>query len=523
MPNSPNPFAVAAIAAKTPVGSPLNSAGWEKVPLALRESAQFSATIERLRMLQRIQLRVQTAVAMLRREGEGIGGGPGAYQTKEKFVAELQKIAREEGLDPRNFGEIEKIGGLQDVTSIKRLGLIWDIQIEKAQEFAKWKMEQDPDVLNAFPAQELIRVSDRKKKRDWLRRWADAGGRLHGGRMIALKTDRIWIKLNRFGVPWPPFDYSSGMGLRDVSRREAIALKLIKPDERLKPIEQNFNQDLEASVKDLSPKMQSALKRAFGDQVEISEDGMARWKPSSEPPPVPLPPLVPRPPLLFPGAAATEEIAAPAAVEAVSATTLPPGATLVSNATRLELATKKEALRMKEVLSAIDAIHGDGPLQPIPINNKISRGALGTYFRREAAGKSVAVNIGVRRNIGASGELTLAHEIGHWLDHIGIESEGVFASESAPELDGLMSAIRGSDAIKKISADPNMFFKYKNYLLRGREMFARAYSQFVAEESGRQTMLDALQAKSERQWESEDFAPIREEFRKLFRSLGWMN
>jgi hypothetical protein len=178
---------------------------------------------------------------------------------------------------------------------------------------------------------------------------------------------------------------------------------------------------------------------------------------------------------------------------------------------------------MKEVLGAIDAIHGDGPLQPIPINNAVQRGSLGSYYRHNVGGQSVAFQISVRRNLGNEGELAFAHEIGHWIDHIGIESEGLYASENSPALYDLMRAIRGSGAIKKVNAAPEISIKYRNYLTSGREMFARAYSQFIAEESARPSMLDSLKQWSGReQWESDDFAPIRDEFRKLFRSLGWM-
>jgi hypothetical protein len=275
MPTS-NPIAVAKIKSLTPVGSPLNSAGWEKVQFGLRDSSFFSSKVETFRLLQVAADRLKTAIEILRRPGEGRDGGEGAFQTREKFVAELQKIAREEGLDPRNFGEGAKLNGLEDITSVRRLNLIFDIQTENAQEFAKWKMDQDPDVLNAYPAQEFIRVSARLHPRtDWKARWIEAGGR--AGRMVALKTDPVWISLSRFGKPWPPFDYGSGMGLRDISRREAIALGIIKKDAKLKPVDKPFTEKMQADVSGLSEKMQSALRRSFGDQVEIV-NGVAKWK-----------------------------------------------------------------------------------------------------------------------------------------------------------------------------------------------------------------------------------------------------
>jgi hypothetical protein len=499
MPSVPNPVAVAKIKAQAPIASPLNTAGWSNAPIALRDSAFFSAKVERFRLLQRMQDRLTTAVSALRRE-------EGAYQTKEKFVAEMQKIAREEGLDPRNFGEVGKLGGLQDVTSLRRLNLIYDTKTEQAQEFAKWKMDQDPDVLNAFPAQEFIRVSKRKHPRsDWLRRWKAAGGKLYRGRMIALKTDPVWQKLSRFGTPWPPFDFGSGMGLRDISRRDAIKLGVMKEGERIEPIEQDFNQELQASVKDLNPKMQSALKRAFGDQVEI-KDGVAKWIRKAAPPrPLP-PPIVPRP------APAPAEPAAPAAPSTAIGTA-------VSKAARIEVATRKQALAMKQTMDVIDKVHGDGPLTPIPINNRIMRGSDGTYYSKTEEG--AAVSIGVRK--GSDGaELSFVHEVGHWLDHIGIKSASKFASRSAPELEGFRQAIQNSAAYKEIVTSTRWGRKFRDYLLEPHELFARAYSQFITEESGSAALRSILDRRANTHWTTQDFAPIRAELRKLFVSLGWM-
>lgn len=274
-----NPLAVEKIRAKTPVGSPLNSAEWGDLPIELRERAQFSSEIEKLRFLQRVQDRVSQAVEMIRRPGEGVDGGDGAFQTREKFIAELQQIAREEGLDPRGRPGLEdRAGTLRDPTSERRLRLIYDQQIESAQEYARWKAEQDPDVLDAYPAQEFIRVESRKVPRtDWAQRWTEAGGTPIGDRMVALKNDPVWAKLSRFGTPYPPFDFGSGMGLRDVSRKEAEQLGLIAPGERPVPVERKFNADLAASVKDLKPEWINHLLDTFGDQIAI-EDGVAKWR-----------------------------------------------------------------------------------------------------------------------------------------------------------------------------------------------------------------------------------------------------
>lgn len=277
MPAEANILASAKLAEKAIVGSVLNSAEWSQVPIALRERAFFSATVEKLRLLQRMQDRVQTAADMLRRPGMGTDGGDGAFQTREKFIAEMQQLARDEGLDPRGLGNSAAYGTIRDITSERRLKLIWDTQTQSAQEFARWKAEQDSDVLDAYPAQELVRVETRLHPRhDWSERFDEAGGTLRDGRMVALKNDPVWTKISRFGTPWPPFDYGSGMGLRDVSREDAEALGLLSPGERVQPMEKDFNSGVAASVADLSPKYRELLKATFGNQIHVTGDAV-QW------------------------------------------------------------------------------------------------------------------------------------------------------------------------------------------------------------------------------------------------------
>jgi hypothetical protein len=136
---------------------------------------------------------------------------------------------------------------------------------------------QKKTILNAFPAQELVRVAYRIQPRDWETRWGDAGGEFHEGRMVALKTDDIWTRISRFGTPWPPFDFNSGMGLKEIDREEAIRLELMTDEEDLEPIDQEFNDGLEASVRDLQPEFKEALKTIFGDQIDLDGD-VAKWR-----------------------------------------------------------------------------------------------------------------------------------------------------------------------------------------------------------------------------------------------------
>ena len=248
--------------AKSIVASKLRTAEWAKVPLELRDRALFSAGVEHVRFLSTAQQKLKDAIGLQR---EKVKRGE-AIVDRSSIIGDMRKLALGEGLSDRT-------GGLTDVGSQTRLGLIYDMQLRMAQGFAQRKMDLDPDVLDAFPAQELVREEDRKMPRDWTARWQAAGGELVDGRMVALKTDPVWTKISRFGTPYPPFDFGSGMGLNDISRDEAEQLGLIAPGEAVPPEDVSFNDQLEASVEGLDTKF---LTESFGDQVQI-KDGKARW------------------------------------------------------------------------------------------------------------------------------------------------------------------------------------------------------------------------------------------------------
>jgi hypothetical protein len=157
----------------------------------------------------------------------------------------------------------EHAGGLQDFSSPARTDLQLRMNVEQARNYGHWKQGQDADILDAFPAQEFLRVESREKERDdWHERWLRAGGPRTGAwpRMIALKNDPCWSALSRFGTPWPPFDFSSGMGVEDVSRREAEGLGLITRDEIPKPQDMGFNEDLAATPATQSQVLRAALE-----------------------------------------------------------------------------------------------------------------------------------------------------------------------------------------------------------------------------------------------------------------------
>jgi hypothetical protein len=251
----PFPEAVQRLDRKTPVGALLRSAQWAEVPLAIREKAFFSATIHQLHILQDMQDKL--------REATTLGDGTDPFMDRGRFVKEMKETMAAGGLDT---GE----RGLTNPASTRRLRLIYDFQMEDAAEYGRHKVGQSPELLDAFPAQELVRIESRKDRRDWRARWQDAGGQTHGGRMIARKNDPVWRAISRFGRPWPPFDFGSGMGVADVERDEAERLGVIQSGEQPEPEDKPFNEDVKQSVRGLSQDKVDLLERLFSGAINIA-------------------------------------------------------------------------------------------------------------------------------------------------------------------------------------------------------------------------------------------------------------
>lgn len=251
----PIPFAEAIASRKAKKILPTTAGSSELAELApeIRERAMFSARTANAGYLAKMDrlLTEMTSPATRAARGESaIDAGTFRLQMRE----ELAKL----GYQP----EEGKAGGLQDLGSDRRLNLIIKMQTESAYGYGQHVQGQDPDLLDLWPCQELIRVESRKNEREWHTRWTAAGGR--SGRMIARKDDPIWSTISRFGTPYPPFDYMSGMGLRDVRRSEAEKLGVIKRSDIIQPDETRLTDNVEAAMpKGISSGLATALKQVF--------------------------------------------------------------------------------------------------------------------------------------------------------------------------------------------------------------------------------------------------------------------
>ncbi len=276
---SPWDAAVSRFSDKSVVGSHLRTAEWaNEMPLALRDGAFFSAGVSKVRTLEAMRSRMVQALsqerdAMIMERG---GERQGRLMNRQRFVAEMRDLLGAPAGDS---------GRLTDLGSRRRLELIWEFQTADAHGYAAHEAGMDPDVLDAYPAQRLVRIESRRNRRDWYTRWGEAGASVGFAgastrAMVALKTSPIWTALSRFGRPWPPFDFGSGMGLEDVEREEAEALGLLDPGEtpaqRLRSLgdgiadaRQRWSDSLEASVRGLGDEAKESLRSAFGDDVSL--------------------------------------------------------------------------------------------------------------------------------------------------------------------------------------------------------------------------------------------------------------
>ena len=180
----------------------------------------------------------------------------------------------------------------------------------------------------------------------------------------------------------------------------------------------------------------------------------------------------------------------------------------------------------RHALDVINKVHTDGILPKTPLTSPLgmSNGTWGEYwfFKKK-------IHINPQSPHPAT---TVSHEIGHLLDNNGLHSpkkQSDFASEtltSDAHVNSVVDALSSSGSIAAIRGS-GLDADTKNYLLDKTEMFARAYSQFIATQSRDAVMLGELRSQQQSiswyyQWSDADFAPIGTAMENLFKQRGWM-
>lgn len=177
---------------------------------------------------------------------------------------EISKTLQQAGYKPA-FGTK---GSIRDLTTTRRLNLILQTNLEMARGYAHHAEAQED--LDLYPCQELIRTRSSRVPRDWKTRWQAAGGKLYNGRMIAEINSPIWKNISRFDLPYPPFDFNSGMGVMPIRRDEAIKLGVISKDSVQESKElPSMNENLEAQIENVAPEIEAEISKQL--------QGVAKW------------------------------------------------------------------------------------------------------------------------------------------------------------------------------------------------------------------------------------------------------
>lgn len=256
---------------KALVGSGLDSSQWNQIQAGFRNRAFFSSRVAEVNILAAMRERVAK------------------YAEGETDLSKIRMMIRDDLRRANYTPEPGQENTIHDLFSQARLDVIIKTNVAQARGYMQYAEGMSPGAFAAFPAQEFTRIAHRRNQRqDWPQRWAKAGGKTYGGRMIALKDDPVWERLSVFGNPFPPFDWGSGMGVMDVDRKTAIQLGLISDEElrgktaalREKPVP-DFNANLQATVPVPNLRHDSLcgqiLIKNFGDQVAI-ENSVVSWQ-----------------------------------------------------------------------------------------------------------------------------------------------------------------------------------------------------------------------------------------------------
>lgn len=254
----------------------VDTEGWAKVQAGLRDRSFFSSQVTESKILY----------AMRQNVAELVKGGKSPSEVRRDLRAYLDSI----GYDPDKDlapGEKSRRGTIKDLYTKARLDVMMKTNADQAKGYASHIRATTAGAILAFPAYEFVRVEKRKMQRDWGARWKAAADKVgwegvaKSGGMIALKTSPIWVALSRFGNPFPPFDFNSGMGVRDVKKSKCREIGLLGPDEQPKiPEKPDFNGHLAERVSfDKGSREYADLKAKFGDQIQFNEEKHeVRWR-----------------------------------------------------------------------------------------------------------------------------------------------------------------------------------------------------------------------------------------------------
>ncbi len=250
------------------IPSEMRSAEWARVDQWTRERAFYMAGVSKVEILQEMREITRQSAA----------GEEGEFALRKRWEAFL------DGIDYKP--EPGQEGTIKDLRSLARFNVALRTNRALMNGWALRENGNRPGPLQAQPCWELVRFQDAKVPRDWVDRFARAGGDLYEGRLIAPKTSPVWQSLgstelfkDALGVDYPPFAWGSGMNWRGVGSREAMRLGVMTAEEiraqresAVKPVAVSSpNESLQSS-----PAVTDAdLRKELAEELR----GLAEWAP----------------------------------------------------------------------------------------------------------------------------------------------------------------------------------------------------------------------------------------------------
>ena len=267
---TPIPFqkALDALRVKSPLPTTASSKQLSQLSADILRRATFSARTNNAWYVSKI---ADTNLNLLAGKRVAQGG-----LSKPYAIQQLADALKQLGYHPGTHGPRPR--SIQDFSSDRRLKLIIDTNYDMATGYGNHTAGQDPILLDAFPAQELIREINSRVRRPWQSIWRAAGGKLYNGRMIALKNDPIWTNISHFKQPYPPFHYNSGMGVADISRKEAQQLNVQGLQTPQTPQPLSITKDLAAKPQQRHSNLRAQLIQDLGDKITIDQNGIIHIK-----------------------------------------------------------------------------------------------------------------------------------------------------------------------------------------------------------------------------------------------------
>lgn len=215
--------------------------------------------------------------------------------------------------------------------------------------------------------------------------------------------------------------------------------------------------------------------------------------------------------------------------------------------------------KLKNALSRVDRLFPNLPdlpqvaVEPMSSNDPMINRSEGYYkheiFTNKDTGELIdriptRIKLNTTENLGRTAELTLIHEVGHYLDHTAVgETKDFMGSSptvglsnrrerSLPVFNDFLSTVEKTPTMQRIikkskEAKRQEEKDYNAYLMTRSEIFARAFTQYVANKSGSgalQAQFKAEQTKRNAKnmyWSDAEFKKLEPVMDKMFKEMGW--